>query len=108
MSLRDHRNKLPANRKSKLPQPSSSYRSTTTLRPRRLLKSSHVLKRCNSDPLLGNSLCNDNPRNEDHRSLASTSELVNFRRQTCADIFCPLDNLLIQSPPRFEVTFFNI
>ncbi|KAL8101251.1 uncharacterized protein At4g22758 [Apium graveolens] len=104
MSLRDHRKKLPANRKPKLPQPSSSssYRSTTTLRPRRILKSSHVLKRCNSDPLLGNSLFNDNPRTEDHRSLASTSELVIFRGQTCADIFCPGENSLVQSPPKFE------
>ncbi|KAK1384853.1 PPR containing protein [Heracleum sosnowskyi] len=104
MSLRDHRKKLPVDRKSKPRQPSisSSHRSTTTLRPRRLLKSSHVLKRCNSDPLLGNGFYNNHFRYEDHRSLTSTSELVMFRRQTCADLFCPLDNLLLQSPPKFE------
>lgn len=100
MSLRDHRKKIPVNRRLRLRQPSSSpssHRRSTTLRPIRLSKASQVLKRCNSDPTLGDNYC----RYEDHRSL--TSELVIFRRQTCADIFSPLDNLLLQSsPPKFE------
>lgn len=114
MSLiqRDHRKNLPINRKLKLQQP-SFHRRNATLRPRRLLKSSRVLERCNSAPLVGNSFYNgngngndNNSRNEDHRSLASRSELGIFRRQTCVDIFCPGENSLLQSPTKFEVTIF--
>ncbi|WOG81665.1 hypothetical protein DCAR_0100816 [Daucus carota subsp. sativus] len=106
LTQRDHRKNLPINRKLKLQQP-SFHRRNATLRPRRLLKSSQVLTRCNSAPLLGNGFYNgngndNNSRNEDHRSLASRSELGIFRRQTCVDIFCPGENSLLQSPTKFE------